>query len=225
MNVLCSFPRSGRAWTLTICGTLNSLLPNGLKVRHTHDKATDRTYSQYRSDKSGFADHRVVLIIRDPRDVCVSHWHLLKFRARREPARSMDLFDWVMESKHGLNFVIQFLNDWSSAIDSGVVEDIAVFRYEDLKRYPHRMVRRIALAFGVPREHLGLNLIHRVVEETTLEKIREKFRHSNHEEDQRMWSARRGEVGAWREYFTEDQAEKIDARIRSKLVGFREFYL
>lgn len=224
-NVLISFPRSGRAWTLTICAKLRELLPGGMDHRHSHDSAAVHTFDRYTEDKSSWRGHRVCLVVRDPRDVIVSHWHLLHYRRRGPTHVPGNLFDWSM-SKYGLPFVVRFLNDWGYAIDGGTVskQDVAVIQYEDLKGNPPTGIRTIAEHFGARSSDVTDALVATVIAGSSLTSVRERFAHSNVGPDTRAYSARRGESGVWHEYFTDSQIDEINQYTRQELRGFAARY-
>ena len=100
--VIVSFPQSGRTWLRTMLTrffqkrygidemrllglkNLNKLNPQIPKILFTHDHYI-RDYTGHRDSKIDFADKKLVLLVRDPRDTAVSSYHSLKYRPN--PAR------------------------------------------------------------------------------------------------------------------------------------------
>lgn len=221
-NFIISYPRSGRAWTLTICAELRKWLGRGFRVSHSHDCAAVHAFRRYRPEKDIWAGHRIVLVTRDPRDVVVSYWHILSHRSKRHIlARRLGLFEWA-KSKYGLPFVLRFLNDWGDAIEAGVVESPTIVSYEDLKADPREGIIKIAMGFGASRERVE-QVVDGVVCASTFEAVRARFAHSNTGDDERAFSARRGESGVWREYFSVDEQYWIDSFVSQNLRHFEAY--
>lgn len=199
-----------------------------IRHKHSHDKAAVHTFHQYRSDKSWLASYRVVLTVRNPRDVVVSYYMILKHRTQRPSAVNMDLLRWT-QSKEGLPFVVRFLNDWGAAIEAGVVPRLTLIQYESLLSQPCYEIRRFAIGIGIEPELLTAEVIQSVIDDTTLDRVRERFSHSNGGEndiklDPRGYSARRGESNVWHEYYTDIGIRWANEYVDENLEYFREFY-
>ncbi len=200
-----------------ICGQLGKEFR--LPFRHSHNDATDRTFGRYEVAKKAFRGRKVVLVIRDPRDVVVSHWLALRYRARRPPATELDLHEWTYH-KHGLPFVVRFYNDWGVEIESGKV-DVCVVRYEDMLIDTSAEVIRMCRHWGaVP----SAQVIERAVEASTFEKIQKTYMYTNKFRDTRSWAIRSGIAGGWRDHFRGAEAAKMDEYIDMHLEYFRESY-
>jgi len=222
-NLLISFPRSGRAWTLTIAAALSELLPGGMTHQHRANGAAVHSRSRYKSCKRGLSNFNVVLTTRDPRDVVVSYWHLLHFRQKRSPAVDMELGEWVRQDE-GLAYAVRFLNDWGLAIAKNQVPRITLLNYEGMKVDPRPYIVDMARRFEVDRDLLTPALLDEVVKRSTAEAVRRRFAHSNGEPDSRMHSVRRAEAGVWREYFSPADAEWVDDYVEENLLYFRGQY-
>lgn len=200
-NIFVSYPRSGRAWFSTIMRRLrNEGIIECRWVKHSHDDATDYTINRYKSSKARWRGHRVVLITRDPRDIVVSHWHILRHRTKRfkEKWGDMSLFEWIQQPE-GIDLVIRFLNDWAVQTE---VKQISI-SYEELK---NDVVATVARAM----KHWRLNTKENrkkfhVVAEVTTDVVKKRWPHSNFEENPDANAVRRAEAGVWREYFSEDE--------------------
>lgn len=228
MIYLVSFPRSGRAWTMTIVEALRMALKQKIRHKHSHDKASMHTFHQYRSDKSWLTPYRTILTIRNPRDVVVSYYMILKHRTQRPSVVNMDLLRWT-QSKEGLPFVVRFLNDWGAAIEQKVVPRLMLIRYENLLSEPRTEIVWLAIGLGIKPEQLTPKVIQSVIDDTTLDRIRTKFSHSNGGEndiklDPRGYSARRGESNVWHEYYTDIGIRWTNEYVDENLEYFREFY-
>lgn len=213
MNVFASYPRSGRAWTISM---FREIRRAGIRFefRHTHDDAGDYCIHRYKKSKFRWRGHKVLLVARDPRDVVVSHWHILKHRTKRFRQKwgDMSLFDWI-QTPEGIDFPIRFLNDWRTQID---VPSFRIMHYEDMKRDVVSEMTKALRFFG------ALNKADRgkvdVVKFVTPQAMRTKFYpHSDWKPDARGNAVRRAESGVWHEYFSDseidwimDQVQRLD---------------
>ena len=155
--VVVSFPKSGRTWMRALLSYLlqdalgletdrllgnrnyNRLDARAPVVLFTHDHYPRQVYGDARLDAL-YAARKVVLLVRDPRDVEVSTFFHVSHRL--DPAkkkvyeleasgREEDCYGFVIQRFAGERNALAFLNQWSGfAADRGTV---LIVRYEDLK--------------------------------------------------------------------------------------------
>jgi hypothetical protein len=132
-----------------------------------------------------FPDARVVEVVRDGRDVCVS-LQMQALTAKWPPtARRDQIAMWVRAIRRG-----QALR-----ADPRLAERVHTIRYEDLKVAPEREITRLFEFAGLAADE---SLVTEVVE-------RSDFRHRlAHPAVGDGHHHRRGEVGDWREHFSPD---------------------
>ncbi len=210
----------------------NSAVP---KIFFTHDNYL-KDYTKNADNKSDYYDKKVVLMVRDPADVSVSQFFQWKFRMRKakkeinaypDEAEDVALYDFIMRPNAGLPKAIDFLNLW--AREMGRIKDVLIVRYEDMRVQPEATLARIVEFMGTPGTP---EQIQEAVEFASVENMR------NLEQKRVFWlsggrmlakdrnnlntyKVRRAKVGGYREDFTPEELDNIDAYVQSNLLpGF-----
>lgn len=253
-GAIVSYPKSGRTWLRVLLTELyklhfgivtdevlgfenfrakNPAVPR-LLFTHDHFLAPRETDC---SAKAYFAGKRIVLLVRDPRDVIVSfHLHTryrgdegrtrLKFEAPVEPG--IELCDFIHHPEFGLRRAIRFLNGWQQALAT-LGDDALVVRYEDMRRDTGTELARIA-------SHIGLEV---EAEEIAVAVERASFRNMQKSEaeggygkrsnrlmpgDKRnpqSFKVRRGKVGGYADYLEPAQLAEVEKLIAAEMLpGF-----
>ena len=247
--VVVSFGKSGRTWLRVMVSRLyqqlydlpdNSLI--GFDNFHNMDRRVPRiffTHDNYIGDYTGhtdskvdFYDKKVVLLVRDPRDVAVSQFFQWQHRMRPEkkalnqyPAHGEEcsVYEFVRHEGGGLPKVVEFMNLW--AREKEKVREFCLIRYEDMRADPHETLTRLARFLEIP---------------ATPEQIQDAVDYASYENMKKMESAqsfrmsggrmvprdrnnpdsykvRRGKVGGYRDYFEDEQIREIDALMEGTL--------
>ena len=164
--VLMSWGKSGRTW-LRVMMSRAYQLKGGLDaselldfdnlrdqdpqlpaVFFTHNNYL-RDYTGNRQSKSHFKGKRIVLLVRDPRDVAVSQFFQWQFRMRPNKkfindypphGADIDTWDFVLDKEAGVPRIVDYFNGWARAIPE--LQDVLVVRYEDMRVIPVRYWRR-----------------------------------------------------------------------------------
>ena len=245
-----SYGKSGRTWLRLMLSRFYQRrhgLPEGSFLEY--DNLSRRapgiptlffTHGNYLRDFSGhfdavaedFRDRRVLLLVRDPRDVAVSQYfqwaHRMSPHKRwlnRYPPKDDELSVWQFVAEHeaGLDRAIRFLNLWTEAAPK--LESIEVVRYEDMRTEPEAALHRILRFLGADPDQAG---VRDAVEYARFDNMRRL------EEDLQMsasgrrlapgergksdsYKVRRAKVGGWRDYFSDDEIAALDARVRAGL--------
>jgi hypothetical protein len=210
--ILVSFPKSGRTWLRVMLDAA------GVHIDYTHDLSGhlgQRHFTEMEHDKSGYKDRRVVLLVRDPRDVVVSGY----FQAtKRIGVYSGSISDFIRDPKHGIEKIIIFNSDWLAS--TGVPKDFHLIKYEDM----HTRLREVltgVIHFADPKRPLP-----------DLDQIMELGRFENMQEmekggelakkygrilkpgdptDVESFKCRKGKVGGYDEYLSEEDVSYCDA--------------
>jgi hypothetical protein len=175
---------------------------------------------------------KVVLLVRRPQDVAVSQFFQWKYRMRphkiplnRYPPQDADIgmFDFVMNEDVGLPRIVDFMNAWARELPK--IDKLLVVKYEDLRAQPQQELARML-------EFLGESPTPKQVEETVEFGSVENLRKLESQDffwrsgsrltprdkaDPNTYKVRRAKVGGYRDYFDDDQLEKIDAYVNEKL--------
>jgi hypothetical protein len=214
---------------------LHNKIPAIPKIFFTHDNYL-KDYATQVDPKALYREKRVVLMIRDPADVAVSQYYQWKFRMPSRKKRLNDypshgedvsLYDFVMRPQSGLLKVIEFMNGWGRELDR--IKNLLVVRYEDLRADPEKMLTRILDFIGTPgsTEH-----VREAVSFASIENMRQLERKrvfwlsgrrmlAKDRGNLDTYKVRRAKVGGYRDDFTPEQLESIEALVENRLLpGF-----
>lgn len=248
--VFVSFGKSGRTWLRVMISHLfrlkydlpeNALLsfdnfhnmnPAIPKTFFTHDNYI-KDYVGNFDHKAPFYDKRVVLMVRDPRDVAVSQFFQWKFRLKPNkvlinnyPSRDSDisLYDFVMgEAGGGMAEVVDYLNVWAREYEK--VSQFHLLRYEDLRANTVDSLEALLTFMGVDATD---EQVAGAVEYSSYENMKkmessEQFRLAGgrmmpkDRDNPDSYKVRRAKVGGYRDYFSDAEVAAIDARLRETL--------
>jgi hypothetical protein len=216
-----------------IVGTtaFNRANPSLPGIFFTHDSYIG-DYTGNRSSKADYNRKRIVLLVRDPRDIAVSAYFQWKFRTDKQKralhssffeSRDLSVFDFTMHPKGSLQKNIERMNSWNKALPH--LDDMLVVRYEDLRAEPEDWLERIAHFTGYTACR---GEIEDAVEYASLENMK-KMEHggsfgtrsrrfsSGEQASSDAYKVRRGKVGGYRDYFTDEQLVEIDNLVNSSL--------
>lgn len=251
--VVVSFPKSGRTWMRALLSYLlqdalglqtdkllgnrnyNKLDARAPVVFFTHDNYPRRVYGDARLNAL-YGARKVVLLVRDPRDVEVSTFFHVSHRLDpvkkkvyelEASGREEDCYDFLMERFAGERNALSFLNQWAGI--AAAQGNVVVVRYEDLKADTEGELRRVCDFIGFEAGDASLRA---AAERASFSSMKSGEREGSFShQDSRFgnrgrdsadaFKVRRGKVGGYRDYMTPDQAEEIDAMIDNTLArGF-----
>lgn len=247
--VLISWGKSGRTWLRLMLSRFyqlkfglseNSFLefdnlkrqdPRIPSVFFTHENYI-RDYTNNWHSKADFYDKKVVLLVRDPRDVAVSQFFQWKHRMlpwkktiNNYPPHGADisLHDFVMSSEVGLLCIIDYLNGWPQELRH--LTDVLVVRYEDQRNDPQDTLARIVAFMNTPGT---AEEIRGAVEYAAYDRMKKLERDpsvgaggrrlapgSRNNPD--SYKVRRAKVGGYRDYFDEQTLARMDRMTEERL--------
>ncbi len=210
---------------------LRRLNPSIPAILFTHDNYLANFTGNW-NRKADYLDKSVVLLMRDPRDTAVSQYFQWKHRMRPRkkvinnyPADdTTSLFAFVMGEEAGLPKIIRFMNAWAHEIDT--IANHLVVRYEDLRADTAGQLSRILYFMNeAPSPHeLGDCVAFASVE--NMRKL-ESDGSSGFDGDRlkpgdagvaESFKVRRAKVGGYRDYFSDEQMQQIDAYVERELL-------
>ena len=200
-------------------------------VFFTHDSYVG-DYTGNRDSKADYAGKYIVLLVRDPRDIAVSAYFQWKFRMDKQKralhsagleGRDLSVFDFAMHADGSLRKTIALLNSWDSALSS--LDHVLVVRYEDLRADPETWLERITVFTGLDASREEIS---DAVEFASLENMKQMERDaafgtsgrrfsSGEQSSSDAYKVRRGKVGGYQDYFTDEQVEQIDRLVNATL--------
>ncbi|KAL1499896.1 hypothetical protein AB1Y20_012579 [Prymnesium parvum] len=252
---IATYPKSGTTWMQQVVCLLRGAPPHvdvqaaapyveaalatgALTLRALRERPAPRVFKTHAdwqslpvagcSDEGPAEGVRVVCVVRDPRDVCVSLFH--HSRAIRGIAYGGSWDEWcddflagrapVPMAAEGGDWFDHTLSWW--AIARRCPRRVLWVRYEGLLADPLGEVRRVA-RFLAPEHAEDEALLRRVVGASSFEQM--KARHEadplNHSLRTEGGSAhfRNGKAGDWRRHMSEAQRERFAEVMRSRLRG------
>jgi len=188
------------------------------------------TFAQGRTFIQLANEMKVLFLVRDPRDVAVSfYFHVINRASDRElirkgippQARSLSLYDFVVDRDLGVPRIVSHFNRWHDEMQT--MPHTMVMKYEDMCAEPATSLGQ-AMRF-LDRDFKHENLA-KAVEFASFDNLARKEK-SGFFQSGRMrptipgntgsFKVRRGKVGGYRDYFTAQQNETIDALVREQL--------
>jgi Sulfotransferase domain len=201
------------------------------KIFFTHDNYL-KDYTGNADSKADYYGKKIVLMVRHPADVAVSQYHQWRHRMRPgkkalnaypDHGEEVPVFDFVARREAGLRKVVDFMNGWAEEMPR--LESVLVVRYEDMRARPEATLGEILAFIGTPGSEPQ---VREAVAFASFENMRRL------EQKRTFWlsggrmvpkdrgnpesfKVRRGKVGGYRDYFTDQQLTEIESFIRDHL--------
>jgi hypothetical protein len=250
---LLSYPKTGRTWLRTMIGKalvddlaiagvdpleledVSEASPALPRIRVTHDDRPHRKPpSEIERDKRRYADKHVIFLVRDPRDVLISYYFTA---SKRRDWFSGTPSEFLRHPIGGLDGTIEYYNIWAGA--RTVPRSFCLVRYEDLHRDPSGELSRVLAVIG---RSPSRKIIDDAVAFASFENMRERERATPKAEamtaegwagrlspenptDTESYKTRKGKVGGFREYLTDDDIAYMNHRIAERLSPYYGEYL
>jgi hypothetical protein len=191
-----------------------------------------RNYTGNWDDKAEFYGKKIIMLVRDPRDVAVSQFFQWKYRMKRRkkalnwyPPHDADIsvFDFVMNEDAGLPCIIRFFNIWAQELPK--VAASIVIRYEDMRENPAAALHRIFDFLGTPGTAAEIQDAVDYAAYENMKKLEESnaFRASGarlvpgRKGNPDSYKVRRAKVGGYRDYFDDEQLTRIETLVATTL--------
>jgi len=235
--LIVSFPKSGRTWLRLMVGkalcagfgmpdwkalAIDELSSKAglLRTYVTHDGSAIEdgyTYRQLPIGKQRYANKRIVLMVRDPKDVLVSSYF---HAARRARLYSGDISAFVRDDRYGARKLLRFHQIWSE--HAHVPAAFMLVRYEDLQARPEAVLTGVLRFIGLPT--LDRQIAEEAVRFAAFSNMRALERSGQFGEailrprridDEESYKVRRGIVGGYRAYLGEDDVHYVDGIVET----------
>ncbi len=211
--VVVSFPKSGRTWLRVMLDRL------GVRLAYTHDDSGHQKrlrLHELQIDKSAFEHHKVILLIRDPRDVVVSGYLMA---SRRRRLFHGTLSEFLRDERHGLEKILHFNRTWYD--NRHRLAGFLLVRYERLHQDPRSVLERI-LSFTDRRVAAGA--IEEAIEFCRFDNMQRLEREGHFEDeygvllsargdDPEALKTRRGRVGGFVNYLSAEDRGFCDGLV------------
>jgi len=243
--VLMSWGKSGRTWLRVMLSRAYQLKggldaselldfdnlkqgdPQLPAVFFTHNNYL-RDYTGNAQSKSHFQGKRIVLLVRDPRDVAVSQFFQWQFRMRPNkkfindyPADGVDISTWdfVLDQEAGVPRIVEYFNGWAQAIPE--LKDVLVVRYEDMRSDPGAVLAKIMEFTGTA---VTAEQVREAVDFAAYDNMKKMeqdkfFKGSGarvkpgDKDNPQSFKVRKAKVGGYRDYFTDEQCQQLEQMV------------
>jgi len=248
--VVVSYGKSGRTWLRVMLSRFYQV-KHGLSEKNlmgfdnlqrknaaipaiffTHDNYL-KDYTKHIDSKEDFYGKKVVLLVRDPRDVAVSQFFQWKYRMRpkkknlnKYPPHGEDvsIYGFVMNPDAGLPKIIEYLNLWAREMPR-LEPNILVVRYEDMRVRTADVLRQIVDFIGTPGTE---EQIREAVEFSSVENMKKLEQQKTFwlsgsrmvpkdRKNPNSYKVRRAKVGGYRDYFEDEQIAAIEKLVNETL--------
>ena len=242
-SFVISYPKAGRTWLrLMIASAISQATGSKLSLTladqadpsrgipflvFTHDGAGLTHSRPLATDKRQYRGKTVLLLVRNPRDIVVSHYFQATLRKRRRPqVPSLDAF---IRGPLGIDRVLTFMNAWASSRD--VPARFHLVRYEDFHRDALARLRECVDFLQI--QDLSDAHLAAAVEMARYERMRELESTGaladprlspGDPDDPESFKVRRGKVGGYVDYLSDEQVAFLNARIRTSMDPLFAYY-
>lgn len=241
---IISFPKSGRTWLRILVGkalcesfgisdenmldTHRITTSSGiLRSRFTHDRSSHGFgYSYYNlpTAKSKFRNKKVIFLSRNIKDVVVSCY----FQATRRIGKyDGSISDYIRSKRYGVRKIITFYNIWSE--NRKVPKDFLLIKYEDLHKNPEEVLSKVLKFLGLME--IENRVIKKAVDFASFSNMKEMEKNGifnspvmspGKENDKESYKVRRGVVGGYSSYLSEEDVNYIDEMLEEMGCPFEE---
>ena len=243
--VIVSPPKCGRTWLRMMLSRFfqiryglpesellgydnyHRLNPSVPRIRFTHDRYI-KDYTGNHDSKRDFYGKKVILLVRDPRDVAVSNYfqwincvnpYKKKLLEIPEHPEQVPIFEYAMTLQFGIPRTVEFLRAWAGELEK--VHAHLMIRYEDMRAMPAQILGQV---LGFMDIEASTEEIEQVVEWTSFENMKQIERSRSFDSGSRRlmikdagnpqaFKVRRGKVGGYTDYFSGPELEKIDRMV------------
>jgi len=218
---LIGCPKSGNNWLKFMLNKyyknedVNEINPYTSKYKWTHDgsaiyygRRESKTKSFFEEkNKKKYRGDRIILLIRDPRDVIVSLYHHMINRKSKD-FKFGNLSNFIRDDVCGFNRILFFYDLWKKSLDDP--KEIMIVSYEDLKNNGIKTLSKIISFIDKPADE---ERVKRIYEKSEFSKMKELerngkisgLRKSKQNEDAMI--VRKGKIGGYVDYMNEDDIE------------------
>ena len=239
---IVSHPKSGRSWLRVLIGKalceyagLDDQLifdkdhlaqATGVpKVSYTHEDVGNSKHKRYwelETDKSQYKKKKVLLLIRDPRDVLVSYYFHV---SRRSDLFHGSIAEFTRHDVYGIRKIVTFYNIWHANLH--VPQALFLLGYEELHADPQGKLREVLDFIGAADIDDGI--VQKAVEFASFSNMKklEESRHfqskklqPGNAEDDDSFKVRRGVVGGYRDDLSPEDCQYINGVIQEMGCAF-----
>ncbi|KAL2086654.1 hypothetical protein ACEWY4_017713 [Coilia grayii] len=154
---------------------------------------------------------KMLVVWRNPKDTLVSYFHFMNKNPVLPNVEWDKFFSDFMSGEVGWGSYFDHAEAWDKLMDD---PNVKIVTYEDLKQDLCGGIREISQFFGFP---LTEEQVQKIYSETTFSAMKTGSSHG------KMGDVffRKGEVGDWKNHFSEAQSQQMDEEFSKRLAGTR----
>jgi hypothetical protein len=205
-----SYPKCGRTWLHLLLAkyfslkyneklekSLNHMSRSNKKIPRmvlTHD---GKYLTKINRSKKIFVNKKVIFIVRDPRDVVVSHFH---HNYTRDRIYKKTLSQFIRDPIFGIKKVVEYMNWWYEK--RNVPFDFLLVRYEDFHKNTTGQVKQLLTFMG--EKNIDGEFVEKAIDYCSIENLKELeklgeinfkgFNYKKKHTDKNSLKARKGQV-------------------------------
>lgn len=181
-----------------------------------------RTWEELETDKSRYRNKKVVLLIRDPKDIIVSHFWMCKKRAMTNIGGlyKEDIEDFYRGAWTGVKRILTYWNIWDE--NRYIPQEFHIFRYEDLHTNATNEIRRLFAVLNF--SEYSDSAIEKAVEKMQFDKQRSiedsgwppwaDLKYNGSQQDSSTHTHRVGKIGDYKNHLNAKQIKEVDEIIK-----------
>ena len=184
---------------------------------HDHTSYTESfKYLRLSKDKRIYKNKRIILLIRNIKDIMVSYYFYV---TRRDHDYNGNISDFIRSSKFGAKNIINFYNTWYES--RKIPLDFMLLRYEDMIHNTGECLINTMKFLGL--ENIDENDVREAIEFASFNNLKklereEYFSQSSmrpgNKSDNESYTIRKGEVKGYSSYLSESDIDYIDTLIQ-----------
>ncbi|XP_027008874.1 sulfotransferase 6B1-like [Tachysurus fulvidraco] len=226
--MLVAYPKCGCNWMVGVLRKIMSAsalpLPEGPPLIEFHSPDTQKMIAQMPSRRLlathlhpdnipvSFKKTKMLVVFRNPKDTVVSYYHFMNNNPVLPKAESWDkFFSDFMSGEVGWGSYFDHALAWEKHMDD---PNVLIVTYEDLRENLLEGIKKVTDFYNFTLTDEQMKLI---AEESTFSAMRSSSKASHGNFAAVIF--RKGEVGDWKNHFSEDQSKQMDEEFKKKLAG------
>ena len=221
-SYIISYPKCGRTWLYKILSLYsqkinsNNYVKNrklikfdNIFIKFVHDCSDPSPYpvKPTKFKNADLINKKKIILLRDPREVIVSHWHHLSFR---EKTYKRNISEFIDDEYLGIKKIISFYN----FLNLKSLNNTKIITYEGLVKNTFEEVKKILTFLDLK---INENLIRECIIDCTFDKLQKNEIKETKNTDIKTMKFRKGLFGSFNKDLNEKDLVKINNKIRDNL--------
>ena len=221
-SYIISYPKCGRTWLYKILSLyslkINSnnyvkdrklLKFNDTFIKFVHDCSDPSPYpiKPTKFKNKDLINKKKLILLRDPREVIVSHWHHLSFR---EKTYNRSISEFIDDEYLGVEKIISFYN----FLNSKSLDKSKIITYEKLVKDTFEEIKKILIFLNL---EINESLVKECIDDCSFEKLQKNEIMETKNTDIKTMKFRKGLSGNFNNDLSKEDLVKTNNKIRQKL--------